>query len=288
MNGVNIKTTIAYHSITKPVLLFVMIIVCTSLVFSASLSNLLSFNINVMALVAKNDTFSSANVGNSSGISNIGNSLNGNTNDIPTAKSVFDTGKMMLPPSVKGFIINLPDETHHPDTDNLIISPANAHYLPTNLVIPSGTAIAFVHGDPNHVHTEIVTDSSGKSVAWQTIPITHPGASDDKILPPGSYSITDAKYPPMKGSISVEADGKSSGNLITGALYVPTPSLTKYKSDFQSAGFQILSTNDFVSGAAKQKDLAGPTTLIIYSTNTMNIDDAKAKLLPILKSLPYR
>ena len=91
----------------------------------------------------------------------------------------------------------------------------------------------------------------------------------------------------MKGSITVEANVKSSGNLVAGAIFVPTPSLAKYKSDFQSAGFQILSTHDFTSAAAKQKDIRGPTTLIVYST-TMGIDDAKAKLSPILKSLPYR
>ncbi len=179
------------------------------------------------------------------------------------------------------------DEAHHVETDNLVISSANAHYLPSNLVIPSGTSIAFVHGDPNHIHSETVTDSNGNNVAWQTTPIKHPGASDDKILPPGSYSITDAKYTPMKGTITVESNVKSSGNLVTGAIFVPTPSLVKYKSDFQTAGFQIPSTYDFTSGAAKQKDISGPTTLIVYST-TMGIDDAKTKLLPILKSLPYR
>ena len=149
MTRVNNKIT-AYNSRIHPVLLSTMVIVCTSLIFSIYLSNFISFNSNAMALVTNNNTFSSSNVGNSGG-------LNMYHNDIPTAKSVFDTGKMVLPSSVKGFIINLPDETHHPDTDNLIISPANAHYLPSDLVIPSGTSIAFVHGDPNHVHSEVVT-----------------------------------------------------------------------------------------------------------------------------------
>src|SRR3954466_5641510 len=47
-----------------------------------------------------------------------------NNNLLPDAKSVSDTGKMVLPSSVSGFIITLPDETHHPDADNLIINPA--------------------------------------------------------------------------------------------------------------------------------------------------------------------
>jgi hypothetical protein len=288
MNKVNSKTS-AYNSRIHPVLLSTMVLVCTSLVFSIYLSNFIISNSIAMALVTNNNSFSTSNIGNtSSSISSIGSdSSNTNTNDLPNAKSVYDTGKMVIPFSVKGFLIDIPDEGHHLETDNLMISSANAHYLPSNLVIPSGTSIAFVHGDPNHIHSETVTDSNGDKVAWQTTPIKHPGASDDKILPPGSYSITDVKYKPMKGSITVESNVKSSGSLVTGAIFVPTMSLAKYKSDFQTAGFQIPSTYDFTSGAAKQKDISGPTTLIVYST-TMGIDDAKTKLLPILKSLPYR
>jgi len=206
---------------------------------------------------------------------------------LPDAKSVSDTGKMVLPSSVSGFIIALPDETHHPDTDNLIINPANPHYLPSNLVIPSGTAVAFAHGDPNHVHSEIITDVNTNSPVWTTTSIKHPGATDDKVLPPGSYAITDSKYDPMKGTITVDSNVKSNGNLVVGAVYVPTPSLEKYRSQFQSAGFQIASTFDFTSAVTKQPDISGPTTLIVYSTS-QPLDNAKTNLLPILKSLPYK
>ena len=42
-------------------------------------------------------------------------------------------------------------------------------------------------------------------MVWQTIPVKHPGASDVKIFDtPGSYSISDIKYPSMKGNITVE------------------------------------------------------------------------------------
>jgi len=210
-----------------------------------------------------------------------------NNNLLPDAKSVSDTGKMVLPSSVSGFIITLPDETHHPDTDNLIINPANPHYLPSNLVIPSGTAVAFAHGDPNHVHSEIITDVNTNSPVWTTTSIKHPGATDNKVLPPGSYAITDSKYDPMKGTITVDSNVKSNGNLVVGAVYVPTPSLEKYRSQFQSAGFQIASTFDFTSAVTKQPDISGPTTLIVYSTS-QPLDDAKTNLLPILKSLPYK
>jgi plastocyanin len=206
---------------------------------------------------------------------------------IPNAKAVFDTGTMLIPSSVKGFIISLPDETHELDTANKTISHKNAHYLPTNLIVPNGTAIAFVHGDPNHIHVEVVRDNSANgNVVWQTIPVKHPGSSDIKVLPAaGFYTISDPKYPSMKGTITVQKNVQSHGNLVVGGFFCPTPSLAKYKSDFAANGFQVLSEYNFQS-ITKQADIAGPTTLIIYST-TMPMQDALTKLMPLLGSLPY-
>jgi plastocyanin len=227
-------------------------------------------------------------------LSSINSSGEKNSNGIPSAKSVFDTGTVSLPSSVKGFIISLPDETHEFDTANRTMSHQNAHYLPSNLVIPSGTAIAFVHGDPNHIHVESVTDTSTGKVFWQTTRIRHPGASDIKIFDtPGSYSISDIKYPSMKGTITVESNNakksstadNNSNNLVVGGFFCPTPSLAKYKTDFTTAGFQVLSTYNFLS-KTKQHDISGPTTLLIYST-TMPMQDALTKLVPLLGSLPY-
>ena len=91
----------------------------------------------------------------------------------------------------------------------------------------------------------------------------------------------------MSGNITVQGNIHSKGNnLVAGGLFVPTPSLAKYKADFASAGFQILSEYNFLSKVV-QKDIAGPTTLIIYST-TMPIQDAITNLKPIIASLPYR
>jgi hypothetical protein len=133
---------------------------------------------------------------------NVSNGIS-TSNDIPVAQSVFNTGSMSLPSTVKGFIIYIPDEAHHPPTDNKTISKQNANYIPTNLIVPKGTAIAFVHGDPNHIHIEIVKDNSTGQIPWKTTPINHPGGSDIKVLSPGSYSISDQKYNSMKGSIKL-------------------------------------------------------------------------------------
>jgi hypothetical protein len=205
---------------------------------------------------------------------------------VPDAKSVFNTGMLSLPSTVKSFIVYIPDEAHHPPTDNKTISPNNANYIPTNLAIPRGANIAFVHGDPNHIHVEILKENKTGQIVWQTTPVTHPGASDVKVLNPGSYDISDKKYTNMKGTITVDSNTQSKGDLTLGGFFVPTSSLSKYKADFASVGFQVLSTFDFLSKTV-QKDISGPTTLMIYSTH-LPIQDAIAKLKPLIVSLPYR
>jgi plastocyanin len=267
---------------------------CIIFTITLVLSTLYIIPINIISntLVLNNAAF--AQISSPSSLppsSTTGDENNNNNNSIPSARSVFDTGTISLPSSAKGFIISLPDETHELDTANRTMSHQNAHYLPSNVVIPSGTAIAFVHGDPNHIHVESITDTSTGKVVWQTIPVKHPGASDIKIFDtPGSYSISDIKYPSMKGNITVERSTAKSNtadnnNLVVGGFFCPTSSLTKYKTAFTTAGFQVLSTYDFLS-KTKQHDISGPTTLLIYST-TMPMQEALTKLVPLLGSLPY-
>jgi hypothetical protein len=208
------------------------------------------------------------------------------TSGIPTAKSVYETGTMSLPATVNGFIIYIPDEAHHLLTDNKTMSLRNAHYIPSSLIVPTATALAFGHGDPNHIHVEIVKNNTTGTVAWQTTPVTHPGSSDIKVLASGSYVVSDLKYAPMTGTIKVENNVHSNGNLVVGGFFCPTGSVAKYKANFAAAGFQILSEHNFLSKVV-QKDISGPTTLLIYSTS-MPMQNALIKLKPIIASLPYK
>ncbi len=85
-------------------------------------------------------------------------------------------------------------------------------------------------------------------------------ASMPKVLPAGKYSVTDAKYNWMKGTITVSPSQKSTGNLVVGGFYTPTNQVANnkdndggahpgwlgyYKTEFPSNGFKILSLFDF-------------------------------------------
>jgi len=124
------------------------------LVFSMFISGILASAAFLSSPFNQNFLYSALAISNSTITQNTNSntSINNNSSSIPAAKSVFDTGTMLLSASVSGFIIYIPDESHHPLTDNKTMSLKNAHYIPSNLVIPFGTSIAFVHGDPNHIH----------------------------------------------------------------------------------------------------------------------------------------
>ena len=212
---------------------------------------------------------------------------NTSSDSIPTAQSVYDTGVMALPSEVKGVIIFIPDEAHHPASDDKTISPKNPNYLPTTLQIPEGTEVAFVHDDPSHVHVGIIKDKDGNA-AWTTTAVEYPDGSDIKSLSStGSpYDISDEEYsPPMEGNIVVTSE-KSTGTLTVGGFLCPTDQLSDCKSQFSKAGFDVLSEHNFVTESV-QKDIAGDNTMLIYST-AHPIKDALNSLGPIIKSLPYK
>ena len=209
------------------------------------------------------------------------------SDSIPTAQSVYDTGVMSLPSSIKGVIVFIPDEAHHPASDDKTISPKNPNYLPTTLEVPEGTEVAFVHDDPGHIHVGIIKDKDG-NVAWTTTPVENPDGSDIKSLSlAGSpYSISDKQYsPPMEGKIVVTPE-KSTGTITVGGFLCPTAQLSDCKSQFSKAGFDVLSEHNFVTKSV-QKDIAGDNTMLIYST-AVPIKDALNSLGPIIKSLPYK
>src|SRR6185437_11763632 len=136
---------------------------------------------------------------------------------VPTARSVYETGSISLPASVSGFIIYIPDEAHHSISEHKTISLKNAHFIPSNLTVPAGTSLVYMHGDPNHIHIEILKDAKSGQTVWQTVPIKHPGSSDAKVLPIGTYAVTDQKYKNMTGTINVSGKDKaSSNNLVAG------------------------------------------------------------------------
>lgn len=223
----------------------------------------------------------------------------------PSAQLVYQTQSMNIPPSVGTFIWYIVDEAH----ENIATQPwkhvsdHNAIYIPTNLVIPQGTAIAFLDADAPwdtpHPHTINVVDSSNK-IVYTTGRLDYTNSSAAKILPVGHYTVQDTKYPWMKGNLTVAPNPqKSVGNLIMGGFYTPTSQVANnkdndggthpgwlgyYKDQFAKNGFKILDTFNFHYATCKYcpggfwpDQKSADHTLILYSTS-QPLSDAMNKL----------
>lgn len=184
---------------------------------------------------------------------------------IPSAESVYQSQSMILPPSVRTFIWYVVNEAHENSANerHKYVSDHNPIYIPTNLVVPQGTAITFLDADAPwdtpHPHTINIMDSSGNMV-YTTGKMDYTNSSTPKVLPAGKYSVMDTKYAWMKGNITVSSSQKSTGNLVVGGFYAPTNQVANnkdndggvhsgwlgyYKTEFPKNGFTILSEYNF-------------------------------------------
>jgi len=233
---------------------------------------------------------------------------------MPTAESVHISETMKVPSSVGTFVILIPNEAHEnwSDEKHKLITDKNSYYLPTNLIIPNGTAIVFLHADapwdtPNP-HTIDIQDNSGK-VVFSSGQLDYALASMPIILPsPGTYNIVDKSYDTKEAKITVLDNETSNGNSIVGGFYTPTNqvediedndgvfhpgSLQYYKEAFKNDGFDILSEYnftyavcDYCPGEYWPDNKSGKHTFIIYSAEEP-ISYALAKLGKLVKDNVY-
>jgi hypothetical protein len=232
------------------------------------------------------------------------------TNVIPNAESVFKSESMTLPSSLTPaaedatVMVFIPNEAHESleDERHKLITDHNPYFIPTNLLIPQGTAISFINADapwdtPNP-HTIYIKDSSGETV-FSTEVLQYTNSSEPKILDVGKYTMIDSENEFMKGTITVTTDQESississrsnGGNsLVVGGFYTPTNQvenkqdndgvfhpgwLNYYKEEFPKNGFNILSEYnfnyaicDYCPNGYWPDNKAGDHTLIIYSTD---------------------
>jgi len=233
---------------------------------------------------------------------------------IALAESLHVSESLEVAPSVGTFVILIANEAHEnwSDEKHKLITDKNSYYLPTNLIVPNGTAIAFLHADapwdtPNPYTIEI-QDSTG-NVVYNTGQLDYTQRSEPVVLPsPGTYNIINKAYDTKEATITVLANATSDGDLILGGFYTPTNqventedndgvshpgSLQYYKEAFNNDGFDILSeynftyaTCDYCPGEYWPDNKSGEHTLLIYSTQ-QPLSEALDKLGKLVKDNVY-
>lgn len=233
---------------------------------------------------------------------------------IPDAGSVYTSESLKVPQSVGTFVMLIPNESHEnwSDERHKLITDKNAYFVPTNLIVPNGTSLVFLHADapwdtPNP-HTTEIQDSTGNPV-YSTGQLDYTQSSEPIALPsPGTYDIVDLSYDVKESKITVLDNETSDGNLVLGGFYTPTNqvenpidndgvshpgSLQYYRDAFAREGFDILSEYNFTYTACDYCDgefwpdnKSGEHTLFIYSTE-QPLSEALPKLQRLVEDNVY-
>lgn len=234
---------------------------------------------------------------------------------IPEAKSLFDTQTMNVPSSVKSVIVMIVDEAHEPpESNHKHISDHNSYLLPTNLILPMGTNLSFIDADAPwdtpHPHTLIIMDYNSNKIVYTTGKLDYSNSSKTVNLTEGKYTVTDTKYPWIKGNITVTPNQKvaSNADLIIGGFYTTSNKVLNnkdndggvhpgwlgyYRTQFPMNGFQIISEYNFHYAKCKYcpggfwPDIkSADHVLIVYST-PQGLTQALSKLAKMIWNNVY-
>ncbi len=248
---------------------------------------------------------------------NINNNINNvtNTTGIPDARSIFESEIAEIPPSVGTFIILIPNEAHESweDERHKLITDHNPYFVPTNLVVPQGTEIVFLSADAPwdtpHPHNIEISDADDDSVVYSSATLDYGNSSDTiENLQPSNYTVATTEYDAREGTIFVESDEQSTGDLIVGGFYVPTMEVENnkdndgnphpgwlgyYREEFEKSGFDILTEYnftytqcDYCPGGYWIDNKTGDHTLMIFATQ-QPLSEALTKLEKLVKDNVY-
>lgn len=209
---------------------------------------------------------------------------------LPSAEQVFNTETFGVPDEVSNFVILIPNEGHHLDSEpDSLIAGTNAHYLPTNIEISNMTSITFLSNDYDHFHSTVVSNEKSGKVAWETSNIAYAQYTESKSFSnedAGKYLFVsnDPDYEDMKGTITVREAAKSPTGGTVGCIYVPQEDLPKFREISSLRGFAIESEHNFTWENSNQG--TDDQTLIIFST-MHPLSGALQQLAAIVEETPY-
>ena len=211
------------------------------------------------------------------------------------ATSVYDSGQMILGNNVKHLVVVIPNEGHHgpgeEDESRFIAQP----FLPQNAIVEPGTQVAWFNGDVGHEHNIVVNDPNGIQV-FETGEFTELTASRPIMLNnTGDYEYADTiEYEGgfvMTGTIRVvdqNATSAPAGTFDTvRALMIPSMDVQNIVASIKDAGFGIDSMHNFKDLRGGQSDTGDEQTLVIWTSNGMDLNEVVSRLQAISEPLPY-
>jgi hypothetical protein len=217
------------------------------------------------------------------------------------ASNIFDNKTLILPKSVKNFIILIPNEAHEspllPKEQRLINQP----YVPENLVAHPGTKIIWFSGDVGHTRRVTLTDENSNKIFNSVIKFNS-ASKPFSLNQSGKFSYfeynANSQDPDfvMKGSITITDPVTRSNNNTSNAalkssydtmsvIMVPTKDIKKHSETLDVNNANMLGKYSFKDLREVGGGGANQTLLVLGSDIPM--DRTISVLKKITSSLPY-
>lgn len=209
---------------------------------------------------------------------------------LPSAEQVFDSETFLVPDEASNFIILIPNEAHHLDSEpETLIAETNAHYLPTNVEVSKITSVVILNNDFDHFHATVIASELDGSTVLQTDEVGHTQYTESLSftdITTGTYNVVsaDSDYVDMRGRITIREPTISPTGATVGCIYVPQEELPKFREIFGLRGFAIESEHNFTWDNSNQD--TDDQTLIVFST-MHELPDALSQLAAIVLETPY-
>ena len=217
------------------------------------------------------------------------------------AETVYEQKNADLGNDIKNFVILIPNEAHEslkiPDQLPL----ANQPYIPQTLTAAKGTSITWLNGDVDHDHAIKFKTPNPQNLAETDI-FASGEYTTINFNQTGQYSYFEDNVNQedeifvMEGNINiVDSDVKTQLNTnvssppinTAGILMVPSKDSQSIISTLESEGITTLSSYTFSDIRGGQKDTGPTQTILIWGTQSDNIDQALSPIIGVSNDLPY-
>jgi hypothetical protein len=215
------------------------------------------------------------------------------------ALNILDNKTLILPESVKNFVILIPNEAHEspllPKDQRLINQP----YAPQNLVVPPTVNIVWFSGDVGHTRKVTLTDQSSRNIfdssikfnsASEPFPLNKTGKfyyyendannQDPNFVMNGTITVTNSD-----GAYNNNPNNSSKLSFDTlSPLMVPTKDIKKHTEILDENNISIVDQYSFKD--LRENGGANQTLLVLGSDKPM--DEIISVFKKITSTLPYR
>ena len=230
--------------------------------------------------------------------------VNGTSVTNQDAQNIYEDKSFTVDKNVKNFVVLIPNEAHESTNQDKDQYPfLNQAYIPTDLTINKGTAVTWLNGDVDHDHVIKFQPGNPQDLV-ETTQFAFPEHTTIVFNQTGSYSYfednvnEDDESFVMKGTINVvdsnaenltatNTNSIQDGEGTMGVLMVPTQGFENIKSNLENNGITVLSDYSFTDLRGGQQGTGPTQTILVWSSNSNNIEEAIAPIVDITNELPY-